>query len=103
MLTVDGFEVTWTGPPSFGLPVHALTRRFKLGRFLKLVHAYAFTCKMSISTCQMEDNQERPLTPFNILKVAVSVAVAYPQGAHPQSLIAKRQLSAAQRPSFRRK
>jgi hypothetical protein len=47
--------------------------------------------------------QERPLTPFNILKVAVSVAVAYLQGAHSQSLIAKRQLSAAQRPSFRRK
>jgi len=34
---------------------------------------------------------------------SVSVVVAYPQGAHAQRLIAKHQLSAAQRPSFRRK
>ena len=54
------FRSTMDGTPLCSGSRPSLTRRFKLGLFLKLVHSYTFTCKMSISTCQMETPRATP-------------------------------------------
>ena len=42
MLTVDDFEVTWTGPLRFGLPVHVDPGVLKLGQIVDLLDLYHY-------------------------------------------------------------
>ena len=70
----------------------------------KLDHLTLIFLMLHVLQLLFRSGHRRHLTFKPLLSGAsVSVAVAYPQGAHAQRLIAKRKLSAAQRPSFRRK